>query len=93
MASINPSIQLAKCESKAEEQQAEMDTAEGLMQVLTGMDKKDHPDKDKLIAEVRQEITIIRTLLGFWRGESSFWKQELQENKAALKESNALAKA
>ena len=43
-------------------------------------------------AALRTEINKVRALIGYWRGESSFWRQEINESKTALKQSNDLAK-
>ena len=92
MAGINPSIELAYCESVAEDKNSFMTELENVMGQLVGSDQDD-PVIQQKTAEIRTLISQVRAQIGFWRGEASFWKNEIQENKTALKESNNLSKS
>lgn len=42
-------------------------------------------------AALRIELSIAKSLLGFWRNEASFWKSEIDENKKDIQATNKLA--
>lgn len=83
----NPSIELAKCETFVEVYQNLMTQFEGEMDLLI----QGGEDMQEDAAALRTEINKVRALIGFWRGESSFWRNELNENKTAIKDTNKLA--
>jgi hypothetical protein len=42
-------------------------------------------------AALRIELSIAKSLLGFWRNETQFWKSEIDENKKDIQATNKLA--
>ncbi len=87
---INPSIEHAHCETMVELYNAQMALLEIDMDELISVGDDD-PEVRMAVAALRTQIAMVRAAIGFWRGCASFWLNEVNENKTALKESNKLA--
>lgn len=83
----NPTILLARSETFVEVYQDLMTQYEIEMDILIQGGDATRAQS----AALRTEINKVRALIGYWRGEASFWRQEVNENKTAIKESNKLA--
>jgi hypothetical protein len=87
---INLALQLALCEFKTAQYEARSVDLENDIDSWTQMDDESGYAKQQLAA-LRIQINLVRALIGFWRGQASWWKSELNEVKTALKESNKLS--
>lgn len=84
----NSTITLARAETFVEVYQDLMTQYEIEMDVLIQGGESTRAQS----AALRTEINKVRALIGYWRGEASFWRQEINENKQALAKTNELAK-
>ncbi|MCH2226797.1 MAG: hypothetical protein MK033_03400 [Candidatus Caenarcaniphilales bacterium] len=87
-AAINPSIEHAKSEYFIELNQALLTDLENQMSEFLALDT----DLARAsAADIRVQISITKSLIGFWRNEASFWKSEIDENKKDISQTNKLA--
>ena len=87
-AAINPSIEHAKAEYFIELNQALLTDLENQMSEFLALDT----DLARASAAyIRVQISITKSLIGFWRNEASFWKSEIDENKKDISQTNKLA--
>lgn len=85
---VNPSVRHAQCEFFVELNQ---DILTELENDLSEMLAIDTDAAAASAAALRIELTTTKSLLGFWRTESSFWKTEIDENKKDIQATNKLA--
>ena len=86
--SVNPSVKHAECEFFVELNQFILGDLETQMSEALAIDS----DAGRVSAgALRTDITITKSLLGFWRNEASFWKSEIDENKKDIQATNKLA--
>lgn len=87
-AAINPSVEHAKAEYSIELNQALLTDLENQMSEFLALDT----DLARAsAADIRIQISITKSLIGFWRNEASFWKSEIDENKKDISQTNKLA--
>ncbi len=86
--SINLTEELAVVSSNIVLVQSEIAEQEERMNGLLGAE-----DFDESMAEVRVYIELLRASLGALRSSESYLKEQINEDKAARKEQNELAKA
>jgi hypothetical protein len=86
--SVNPAVKHAECEFFVELNQDLVADLDSQMADALAI----NTDAGRVsAAAVRTEITIAKSLLGFWRNEAQFWKSEIDENKKDIQATNKLA--
>lgn len=85
---VNPAVKHSECEFYVELNQFILADLEMQMNDALAIDS----DAGRVSAgALRTDITITKSLLGFWRNEASFWKSEIDENKKDIQATNKLA--
>ena len=87
-AAINPSIEHAKAEYFIELNQALLTDLENQMSEFLALDSE---LARASAADIRVQISVTKSLIGFWRNEASFWKNEIDENKKDIAQTNKLS--
>ena len=96
--SASLSAQTAVNNQKSELDKAELDLADAEARNEQSNAGKESAQQQVASAQgdedaIRRDSTLEKALAGFWRNESSFWRQEINENKTAVKDGNKLAQA
>ena len=100
MGAINPTVELAQVTSKIDSLQQEIAVTEDAMNLLISGEtvfseeggELDGEERHALVAELRAYMTSLKGVLGACRSEEAFWKQELNDEKAARRNQNELGK-
>ena len=85
---VNPSVRHAQAELYVELNQDLVSDLE--MQVHDALAIEGDAAK-VAAAALRIQLSINKSLLGFWRSETQFWKSEIDENKKDIQATNKLA--
>lgn len=85
---VNPSVRHAQAELYVELNQDLVSDLE--MQVHDALAIEGDAAK-VAAAALRIQLSVHKSLLGFWRNEASFWKSEIDENKKDIQATNKLA--
>jgi hypothetical protein len=87
-ATINPSVEHAKSQYNIEINQGILTDLETQMSEFLAVDDE---VARASAADLRVQIAVVKSLVGFWRNEAQFWKSEIDENKKDINNTNKLA--
>ena len=93
MTSINPAERLAFCEAQIDFNNSKLGFLENQMDSAMSQKSGDALADEPInvfIASLRGQMQSARQALGFWKGEVQHWRQELNDLKKQVNDSNSL---